>query len=582
MKKITFIIIFIFIFTWGTSVSADTLFDRKSFFINSQFDSIDRIFINTTLHYVSDRAYFYVEDDYFNNMSSSLQQTFLQKVKNLGLEFDNNIQPKSNFLFGPIPNPGVDGDLRITIVLSKLRNDVGGYFDSNNENTKEQSSISNVREMLFINAETLLDNQQRLYAFLAHELQHLISFNQKDLIQGVSDDIWLNELRSEYAVTHVGYNNPFPQSNLERRAIGFVQNPSDSLTEWKNNFSDYGQIALFGQYLVDRFSPQLVAETLTTPLSGINALDYSLDKQGIKERTEVLFGDWALTNYLNDSTIDNKFSYTFSELKNLRVPPTWSWSSVLDNTEVSVHLDAKDWEARWYDLYNMVESNKGYNQLDISFISNSLSSFRLAYIVFMNDGTNEFGNIRLSNSNSVSSFPNVGSKINRIVISPYRTDRRAGFTSEEPKVGLDIVYKRVLTITNELTDSGNNIIGVKPSNYGLEEGDFIKVSGDDDVYIINNYGYRRLVLNPNICLQYGHLGKRGCFDAVKIVSLEIRDAFALSHYYTNGETKDNILYQLDITGDDTATLLQIDRELFLKNNNSNSIFFINTLEKKSY
>jgi hypothetical protein len=77
------------------------------------------------------------------------------------------------------------------------------------------------------------------------------------------------------------------------------------------------------------------------------------------------------------------------------------------------------------------------------------------------------------------------------------------------------------TNLSQFQSGQNNVsVFVKPEDFGLSEGDFIRAEGDNDVFIVNQFGYKRLVLNPKICLQYGHLGKRGCFSAVKTVKIE--------------------------------------------------------------
>lgn len=67
----------------------------------------------------------------------------------------------------------------------------------------------------------------------------------------------------------------------------------------------------------------------------------------------------------------------------------------------------------------------------------------------------------------------------------------------------------------------------KPTDYGLKEGDLISAifSDDPDVYIINDRGYKRLFLNPEIFKFYTHLGG---FVNVKLVTPEVRDAFTTS------------------------------------------------------
>ena len=119
----------------------------------------------------------------------------------------------------------------------------------------------------------------------------------------------------------------------------------------------------------------------------------------------------------------------------------------------------------------------------------------------------------------------------------------------------------------------------------MREGDFIRAEGDVDVYIINDFGFKRLVLNPQICLLYGHLGARGCFGAVKVVSPLVRDAFKTSLFFTNGESKDGRIYFLELTGADSAVLrfVNISGEDFIRQGgNFSSVFLFNTREKNTY
>src|SRR3989338_9937206 len=64
-----------------------------------------------------------------------------------------------------------------------------------------------------------------------------------------------------------------------------------------------------------------------------------------------------------------------------------------------------------------------------------------------------------------------------------------------------------------------------PSDFGLKECDLISAifSDDPDVYIINEHGFKRLFLNPEIFKFYAHLGG---FTNVKLVTSEVRDSFA--------------------------------------------------------
>src|SRR3989344_1896383 len=103
--------------------------------------------------------------------------------------------------------------------------------------------------MVYLNADYI--TSPLVKGFLAHEFTHLISFNQKDKIRGVTEEIWLNEMRSELAPRILGYDDDFDNSNLKKRLRSFLQKTQDPLTEWKNESPDYGVINLFMQYLTD-------------------------------------------------------------------------------------------------------------------------------------------------------------------------------------------------------------------------------------------------------------------------------------------------------------------------------------------
>lgn len=125
----------------------------------------------------------------------------------------------------------------------------------------------------------------------------------------------------------------------------------------------------------------------------------------------------------------------------------------------------------------------------------------------------------------------------------------------------------------------------KPSDYGLKDGDLISAifSDDPDVYIVNENGYKRLFLNPEIFNFYGHLG--GFFN-VKLVSVETRDAFATSGLFRNCESNDPRVFGVEVEGEDMGnarwldssadTVLKEDSEFFKK------VFCINDKEFKWY
>lgn len=520
------------LFSFGTAriAHADLLNDQHIFTIDSQYDSRGRTQLNATLRGVSTHAYFYVADDYWSGLNNFGKQQLIDMMSSIGNEFDSRIYPTETAFFGSEPNPGIDNDSRLVLVMTALKQGVGGYFDSSNEYSKQDIPTSNEREMIYLNTAQYTESR-RLFPFLAHEFQHLISFNQKEKTRNVVDDVWLNEARSEYAITLDGYNTPFIGSTLEQRSFSYLQNPSDSLTEWKNTLADYGQITLFGEYLAEHWSPHVLADTLSTSAISIASINEALTRNGYSDTFETVFQSWMVANFLNDTSKTPLHGYTNPGLVNFRAPATQTMSAT--SGTISIVANFQNWEQHWYEVPMPPSS------LHVVYTVSPGVTIRTPYLIFQSDGSYS---LQIADGSDIAIASNAAT---RIVLMPYL----------QPKV---------------------SSLVVSPESFGLHEGDFIRAEGDNDVYIINEYGFKRLVLSPKICLLYGHLGARGCFSSIHMVTPDVRDAFKTSLYFTNGETNDGIVYRLVVTGEDSAYLAPETHPL------DNSVFLINTREQQAY
>jgi len=88
---------------------------------------------------------------------------------------------------------------------------------------------------------------------------------------------------------------------------------------------------------------------------------------------------------------------------------------------------------------------------------------------------------------------------------------------------------------------------------GLSDGNTISVtdSDDPDIYIVNDWGYKRLFLNPIIFNFYGHLGG---FTKVKSITSSTKNMLVTSGLFRNCETNDPKVYGIETTGEDAGTL----------------------------
>lgn len=377
-KKISIILLAVAFLIFAGESRADVLNETRTFRVAQEYDVSQRTQISATLRKISASAYWYAEDAFWNSLNPAAVVNYVSALDGLALEFDNRIYPELRGLFGPEWNPGIDNDPRITILMQNMKSDAGGYFTPNDEYPKEQikDGRSNEREMIYLNVNHLPN--PRVKGFLAHEFQHLITFNQRTKIRGEKsdDDTWLNELRSEYVSTYLGYDDNSRTSNLERRKIDFLAESSDSLTEWQNEKADYANVNLFGQYLAGRFGSGIMTKMVQSSETGLKVLDDVLSAYGPSLNFSQVFGDWLVAAFLNDCSIGaGQYCYKNSNLQNIKVAPTQIFS-LSENSDVSVSQTTKDWTAHWYKF------NQWPKVLKFNVSSGDANSrFRVLYIV---------------------------------------------------------------------------------------------------------------------------------------------------------------------------------------------------------
>lgn len=523
------------------SVSADTIGEHHTFFVNSTYDATGRTSIPVTLEYVSAHTYFYVDDSYLNNLRPYDRSVFDQEIIASAQEFDNNIYPKETAFWGSEPNPGIDNDSRITILLERLNTGTGGYFDSANGYSLGQVPQSNQREMITANVTSLDTN--RLKTFLAHEFQHLISFNQKELLRNVSEDTWLNELRSQYAITLAGYNDDFQNSDLFQRAQTLVSTPGDSLTEWPNTNLDYASVTLFGQYLVDRFGPGILQDTLRSPLVGIDSINKYLADHQSPERFADVFADWDWTNYFNNRMQDARYGYANQNLQTIHVPLTDNEQLTSQNIN-SYSYSLKAWQPAWYQFRNDASAPAGKN-IKISWQG---SSFQVYY-------ADSSGVEHRINNGDIIVPPSTGS----FLLIPVNQSQTTNFgTSEVPSS---------LMLSIEYTAQGTT--SLSPT---VQDGSLIVHAGTPDIYVVE--GHYKRYLAP---------------DVLKFYGLNVSQAITVSEAVFQSYMPTNYIRAVDekkvyaVWPDGTKHWLNMTAQHFTDSYRDwNSVFIVNNLESNFY
>ncbi len=170
--------------------------------------------------------------------------------------------------------------------------------------------------------------------YLAHELQHLLSAYFKDKKFNTKDAIWLNELRSEYIPYLLGYFNKKLDNLLMQRVKEFLNNPFESFYPWKNTQTNYGQVAMFGFYLLDKLGKTAIKDMLKSTNTGLNLIDEIALKKGYQG--SLLYHYFAIANLLNDSkNADGLYSYN-NEILNFKLKPELIISNI-SNFEIAIN-----------------------------------------------------------------------------------------------------------------------------------------------------------------------------------------------------------------------------------------------------
>lgn len=407
---------------------AASIGERVTFKVDSNYDIANRERITANLRLISNYAYFYVEDNYWDSLKNTKKDLFLSAIEELATEFDTVIYPTERSVFGSEWNPGVDNDKRITILITPLVDNAGGYFNTFDGYPVLQAPRSNEREMVYLNTTVIQDPNAK--AFLAHEFQHLITFYQKTVLYNLEDDVWLNEARSEYAPTLCGYNDTYTGSYLADKVGVFLDIPTDSLTEWHNNNVDYSAVNLFIHYLVGQFGKEILTKMILNNKVGIESINAALAESNHQETFSDVFSNWIIADNLNNCNLaDGQYCYKNSQLTYERLHVDYSASySGFPNLIVSRSSTVKDWSPRWYRFRQntVVPTDRDTLKLEFKGLGDT-ADFHVPYIITDQNNQTTIQSIALIDKRGTIYVPNFTSLNKSVVIAPFNQYKKNGF-----------------------------------------------------------------------------------------------------------------------------------------------------------
>ncbi|MBF0410539.1 MAG: hypothetical protein HQM10_24550 [Candidatus Riflebacteria bacterium] len=243
------------------------------------------VLVTGVLKKIGKHCYLYVEKGH------ELEDSTIESIVN---KFDNTIYSADTLNFGSEPKPGIDGDDKVTLFLSDIKDGwepgkgyVGGYFFPLNEYSVRDYPQSNEREMIYLDIYPSDPKAEEYLGVVAHEFQHLIHWNQDPREQK-----WVNEGNSQYAFHVCGYPHP-------GQIMSFAQAPDHNVADWKNSLPDYGAAYLFYYYMYKKFpaaSGILSAAVVGNTARGIEGVDSALQMMGVAKTFAGIFDEWTVAN----------------------------------------------------------------------------------------------------------------------------------------------------------------------------------------------------------------------------------------------------------------------------------------------
>lgn len=562
VKKKIYLLAILFFILWASDARADSQWQTSNFNIDAVYDTARRNGVSAVNLKVSQKAYFYIETSWWDKQDGGVREETKDIIANLAVEFDQKIYPTETSVFGSEWIPGIDNDPKLTILFTQIKGEVGGYFNSGDEASKKINPFSNEREMIYVNISYL--KSPRIKSFIAHESQHLITFYQKEKLRERQEDIWLNEARSEYVPTLLGYDNLYANSNLEKRVTDFLKTPSDSLTDWQNGTADYASVNLFMQYLVSHYGTAVLTKMMQSSEVGILSINSALSSLGVNKTFADVFTDWTIANYLNDCSISPSklYCYTNPNLGHDHLKINLDLMGAGNSFEIG--YKAQDWAGYWYRA-EAVRGEGKINVLNIKFSSlSNKSNFKVSYIIVYENGKIEISFLNLNKldpgQEGAAYIPDFGGSISSVVVIPSNQYRVTEFDRYESSIpySLDFSTTKEMPILN--------------SSY--PDGSLIRAKGDYKVYVINGK-YRRWIQNPEIFSFYGHFK----WASVIEVTPQERDSYQESWLVrADGDYK---VYE--INGDGTRHWLNITAEQFsISGRKWDMVFIINKRERDWY
>lgn len=282
-------------------------------------------------------------------------------------------QPRVVLLLTPQINRGVSGNLNVL-----------GYF--NPRDKRPELAHSAGTEIIYLWDRLLRTNSSDFQGVIAHELQHMMYYNQK---RGTTTTTWIEEGLSVFAQQLVGFGFPQGLPTPVDQVLTYLQAPQKiSLNNWPSDagLGNYGMSYLFIQYLFEQYGGFTAIQALERD-SGRKGFD-EVTSQVTHTQLQTFFSAWGLALFCDDlglATTLPGYSSTVHQYRDLDLRKKFAGVTGLSHLTLNEEPVLNRFMAisgHGFDVFQYVGGNGGDLEVSIPAIPVDTNSFRTWVIYY--------------------------------------------------------------------------------------------------------------------------------------------------------------------------------------------------------
>jgi len=392
--------------------SAQIIDEESSFYIEPSFsDENPNYEERAILAYSANNIYFYIDSSEWSSKTEEEQADFKNILKDISFDFKEN-KAKIVSIFGSEKTPGIDNDPNLTVLLYPMKKGASGYVRTVDQYEKILAPMSNEREMIYINIDTV--ESPFIDSFIIHEFTHLI--NLKNKTQQL-DPTWLAELYSEFSAISIEEDENV-YSYLDQRIKDFFKDSSNALFLWEGDIEDYGIVTIFGKYITDNYGEKILGDAMKSKKTGVESIEEALSRNGYTETFQDLYRNFLITLAINDCSKSDKYCFKSSKLTHFKVLPFNNFLPYSGEATISIGQDLYNYSPQWQKF------SGGSGELSIGFDGEDNAPFRIIYIAEKDTGKYVIGDFELNEENQGALIlSNMGDEYVSVTIIPRVEDK---------------------------------------------------------------------------------------------------------------------------------------------------------------